>query len=446
MKTQYKFLFISHGGDADGLCLRIQAEGHQVLLYHVKPFARQTNLYDGLVPQPNTLQAALRWNPDVVIFDQVGEGRLADRLRAQGLKVWGGSALMDKMENNRAYGLKLMTQAGIKIPETHAFHDATEAVAFIKESRERWVLKPLARAATSSTYVPKSPDDLVHFLEKWSTTDEARQPFLLQRVIEGIEISTEVWVEHGEIIGPPNATIECKKYGVGDLGPNIGCASSLVFAYRDDAPIIVQRGIGKIAPFLKAQGYHGVLDLNAILSPEDKYPYGLEWTARLGYSAIYALAELIDGEIGRVLYEAAMGTLKRVPLRPGVGYALRVTIPPYPANELFEDEEYATVMKPASGIDITLPIGDPHVWPLDARLDRDGALETAGYDAVICEVTARGTSIEEARDSVRQTFEVLEIPNAYARLNDGADRALKDTTRLRMLGLETFTTPVSVPA
>jgi hypothetical protein len=36
----------------------------------------------------------------------------------------------------------------------------------------------------------------------------------------------------------------------------------------------------------------------------------------------------------------------------------------------------------------------------------------------------------------------MEIPNAYARLADGADRALKDTIRLRMLGLETFTEPV----
>jgi hypothetical protein len=42
-------------------------------------------------------------------------------------------------------------------------------------------------------------------------------------------------------------------------------------------------------------------------------------------------------------------------------------------------------------------------------------------------------------------FDLIEIPNAYARLQDGADRALKDTVRLRMLGFETFTTPM-VPA
>jgi hypothetical protein len=46
---------------------------------------------------------------------------------------------------------------------------------------------------------------------------------------------------------------------------------------------------------------------------------------------------------------------------------------------------------------------------------------------------------------MRRTFDLIEIPNAYARLQDGADRALTDTIRLRMLGFETFTSPM-VPA
>jgi phosphoribosylamine-glycine ligase len=442
-----KFLFLSHGGDADALALRVQQEDNQVLLYHFKAFARERQLYAGLIPQPQNVQAGLRWNPDVVIFDQVGEGTVADRIRSDGFAVWGGSAVMDKMENDRAFGLKLMKQAGIRIPETHVFKTAAEAMPFIDEHRtERWVLKPLARAATASTYPSKNAEDLVHFLEKWSTTDEAKQPFLLQRFMDGIEISTEVWVEHGEIVWPANATLEEKRFGVGGLGPNIGCSSSLVYGYQVDDPILVQRGIGKLAAWLKKNDYHGVLDLNSIVNPDDRYPYGLEWTARMGFSAIYALAEVTDGEIGRVLYEAAKGTLKRYPIRPGLGYSVRVSIQPYPANELFEDEMYAKVMEPAGAIDIRIPIGDPHVWPLDVRLDENGNIETAGYDGVICELTARGQTIEEARDAVRRTFDLIEIPNAYARLADGADRALADTTRLRMLGLETFASPMAKSA
>ena len=39
---------------------------------------------------------------------------------------------------------------------------------------------------------------------------------------------------------------------------------------------------------------------------------------------------------------------------------------------------------------------------------------------------------------MRRTFDLIEIPNAYARIHDGADRAIVDTARLRTIGHETF--------
>lgn len=454
INTRRRFLFWSHGGDADALALRIQQEQNDVLIYHVNGFARQKKLYDGLVPQVDTPLEAVRWlggtDGGVVIFDQVGEGKIADGLRARGYKVWGGSQLQDKLELDRAYGLALMRRSGIRIPETYAFKTGDEALDFLRERPERWVLKPIKRAATASTYVSKDVGDLIHFLEKWSTTAEAKQPFLLQKVVEGVELSTEVWVQHGEIIpGSYNGTIEQKRYGPGDLGPNIGSATSAVWVYGVDEPVVVRRGIGKMTAFLKEQGYHAVIDLNSIVSLEDRYPYGLEFTPRVGYSAIYALMEVTDGEIGRILWDAAQGTLARYPGRLGqVGYAVRVSIQPYPAAELYPPIMMPAIMKPATGLDITLPIDHPNIHPLDVRIDKNGNVETAGYDGVVCEVTGRGRTVEDARDQAHQTFEMLvKVPNAFARIHDGADRAITDTARLRTIGYETFLeSEKSVPA
>jgi phosphoribosylamine--glycine ligase len=434
-----RFLFWSHGGDADALALRVEQEGNEVLLYHVTPFARQKRLYDGLVPQAQTPLEAISWSPDVIIFDNIGEGKIADGLRARGWRVWGASQMMDRLEQDRAFGLALMRRNGLRIPETYVFKTAGEALPFLKDRPERWVLKPIGRGTTAHTYVSKNVDDLIHFLEKWQSTEEAKQPFLLQKVVDGIEISTEVWVQNGEIVWPANGTIELKKYGPGNLGPNIGSASSTCWVYGMDDPVIVRRGIGKMADWLKQQGYHGVLDWNSIVILEDRYPYGLEWTSRLGYSAIYALLEVTDAEVGRLLWDAANGTLRRFPGKPGVGYAVRVSIQPYPAAELYEGPILSRIMEPATGLDVTLPIDHPNIHPLDVRLDRRGNVETAGYDGVVAEVTGRGRSIEDARDAAHRTFEELvQVPNAFARIHDGADRAIIDTARLRTIGYETF--------
>jgi phosphoribosylamine-glycine ligase len=440
-----KFLFCSHGGDGDALALRVQAEGNEVAIWHFKPRARKCLLYDGLVPQPETVEQGLRWKPDVIIFDQAGEGATADRWRRHGYAVWGASGVMDKMELNRSYGLLLMRDHGIEIPETHLFKTADEAIPFIKAHKaKRWVLKPIKGqgAATGSTYPSKDTDDLLNFLEKWASGTEGGQPFLLQEFMDGIEISTEVWVQHGKILEPANATFEEKKYAVGGYGPNIGCASSTVYAYRDSDPHLVRQGIGLLAPWLEKQAYHGVLDLNTIVNPKNRMPYGLEWTARVGYSAIYALAEILNEDLGKILADAAKGQLSRVPLRDGVGHAVRVSIQPYPASELYEDDQQDEIMKPATGLTIKMPLGNRHIWPLDVRLSDKGGVETAGYDGVICEVSARGRTIEEARDAVRHTYELVTIPNAYVRLADSADRAIRDAAKLQALDLETFTDPI----
>lgn len=438
-----KFVFWSHGGDADAIALRVQAEGNEVLLYHVSAFARAKKLYDGLVPQADTPLEAVRWlgGPEggCVVMDQVGEGKIADGLRARGYHVWGGSVLQDKLELDRAYGLALMRRMGIRIPETYAFKTGQEALDFLRERPERWVLKPIKRAATASTYVSKDAGDLVHFLSKWATTPESKQPFLLQKVVDGVELSTEIWLQNGEPVWPANSTIELKKYGAGDLGPNIGSATSTVWCYGVDDPVAVRRGIGKMLPFLKENNYHAVIDLNTIVNLEDRYPYGLEFTPRLGYSAIYALLEVTDGDIGRVLWDACHGQLKRYPARLGqVGYSVRVSIQPYPASELYPAQMMPTIMKPATALDLTLPIDHRNIHPLDVRIDQDGNVETAGFDGVVAEITGRGRTIEDARDAAHQTFEMLvRVPNGFCRIHDGADRAITDTARLRTIGYET---------
>lgn len=482
-------LLYSKNGDLAAVVPRIG--GAMTLL---SPLARKKGLYDGLCPIPPSVEAALRDRPEFVLFDMVGDathkvGELADRLRRR-MPVYGAGAIQDLLELDRGFGLGVAIEAGIRIPLTVIFDPArgktpdavdledrsrvhrvkghlTEAQRFVREAGGRWVLKPFDNASTSLSYVASSPEDMASRLEEAQLHREMPRTasFLLQRFVPGVEISTEAWVCEGELVVPMNGTIETKRFLAGDLGQNTGCQTSVVWTY--DTPAVdwsdpegrIARALPKIVrKTVATKGmrdwlrhprgprdepyppYHGPIDINCIVGEEDHEPYFLEWTPRFGYNAVYALCELIDGDLHDLLRDAAQARLTRMDVHDGYGYAIRVTIPPYPAADILDDKKDAAIieamLEKATHILLHGPVESEHVWLLDAQRV-NGKPQTAGFDAVVLEVTGRGRIPEDARDGAHEIVEALEIPNKQARVADGADRAIRDLAKLGAWKYET---------
>ena len=166
-----------------------------------------------------------------------------------------------------------------------------EARKFVERQGGRWVLKPHDTAASDLSYPAKDAEDMLRRLAHAQEMEELKptQKFIIQEFIKGIEISTEVWVQNGELVGKPNGTIETKKAFPGDLGPNSGCQTSVVWPYEGLTSRIVAQTVGRpeLREWLRsptAPGgdallpYSGPLDINCIISEEDHKPYGIEWT------------------------------------------------------------------------------------------------------------------------------------------------------------------------
>ena len=479
-------LIVSKSGDLTALAPRI---GGSLMIF--RPYARKKHLYDGLAPIFSSMEDAIRSRPEYILFDQIdsydkhgqpvyGIGALADALRRR-YPVWGAGTLQDALENNRAWALSVFLEAGMRIPTTLVFDPERgkdwqavdledrlrvhrvkghlkEARAFVEHAGGRWVLKPHDNGPTSLSYVPQDTEDLAHRLEmareKHQVPPQTR--FILQRFVPGVEISTEVWVSNGEIIGPPNATLETKRLMAGDLGPSTGCQTSAVFVYPSQDVRIMRKTIGRadFRAWLKkptmptgrpAPGpYHGPLDLNCIVSEEDHQPYVLEPTPRFGYNAIYALLELLDADPRSVFRGYAAGEAAPASFRTSqIAYALRVSIPPYPAADAIDDPAALDeLMEMATHVDILGPVDSPHVWLLDAQKVGE-AVRTAGFDAVVLEVTSSAGKLEDAVRAADDLFEQLRIPDKQARTTDGADRAKRDLARLASWGYESFGVPTS---
>lgn len=426
-----RFFVVSERGDGAGVAARLVREGHEVLMYFRDITARK-NL-DGIVKKVFSIQEGLNELPDVVVFDMVGFGNEAEKVREAGFRVFGGGKWNDKLELDRKFSMKTMDVMGIKAPKSFAFSNFKDAMGFVKSYRKLLVLKPFNNMNTEFTYVPKNQDDLLNYMGYLVKKLGVNGKVLLQDFVQGTEISTEVWYARGIPVPMPNSTIECKKLMNGDIGSNTGSQISIVWGYPTREPRIVQQGLKKLNAFMKKIEYTGPIDLNGIV--RNKKLYGLEFTPRMGYSALYALIRILKEPLGKLLFRVASGDASEMALADGFGMACKVSIPPFP----YWPEDKAMrkqVWEKTAGQRVGgLSKEDwDRVFPLDVY-KKDDEFFTAGHDGAVLECTGYGKSIYEAEDEVMGLFKKIALPNKQIR-TDGARVAEKRIWDLRDQGYE----------
>ena len=214
-------------------------------------------------------------------------------------------------------GSKVAKQYGLSVPGTTEFKDIGSALAFIKKEPKAYAIKIDNNKSEASSFVAKDAEEMVDYLNhsKEEGLIGSGDTFVIQEVVKGAEISTEVWFSDGNPIWPANSTFETKKFLAGELGPRTGCETSLVFHYEGDRSKVVDKSIRKILPLMKYAKYTGPVDVNCIVSEKDHEPYFLEWTPRLGYSAIYAFMSMLGMPISEFFYKVATGQKFTIPFR-----------------------------------------------------------------------------------------------------------------------------------
>lgn len=388
------FYFFSKHGDAVGLAQRLHDQGEKVSFNILEePYK---DVAKGILSRKSSLPA----KKDTIVFDSVGHGAKASRLTKRGFNVVGGSVEADNLELDREAGLEVMEESGVKVPQWFVFKNASMAARYVEKVKQPFAIKPFSNDLFST--VPKgfkATVDALRFYEKNTSNS-----LLLQKIIKGDEISTEAWFDNGKYIeGSANHTIEEKRFLAGNLGPQVGCVSSMVWKAE------TQDWMKKVGQFLP--GYSGPVDLNSIVDKNGIW-WGLEWTPRFGYSAIYALVELLQGSIQELLSE------RKISLRNGYAFALRVSVPPYPF-ESSNDALRTRVYKMIKGLPLgKIPDG---AWLLDYMKTENGVV-AAGVDGVIMEITSHGETPEQASSSVFEKARSLTLKDAQYRI-DAADRA-----------------------
>jgi phosphoribosylamine---glycine ligase len=301
-----KFLFVSITGLISDIAWQVVKEGHEVR-YCIEG-EKERDIADGFVPKVRNWEREVDW-ADVIVFDDtLGQGEKAQALRASGKLVVGGTPYTDRLEDDRSFGQEELKKEGINIVPYRDFDDFDDAISYVKENPERYVIKPSGAAGNVKRrlFVGDEDDgqDVIRVLEayKKSFPDEIRQ-FQLQRRVTGVEVAVRAFFNGKEFIYPLNVNFEHKKLFPGNIGPSTGEMGTAMFWSGPN--ILFNSTLKKMEAKLASEGYVGYIDLNCIVNGNGIYP--LEFTARFGYPTISIQQEGMTIPISQFLADLASG-------------------------------------------------------------------------------------------------------------------------------------------
>jgi len=421
-----KFLFVSLSGLIGDIAWQVLKEGHEVR-YFIGA-ASEHDIADGFVPKTDDWEGDVDWADIVVFDDTLGQGERAQRLRQQGKPVVGGTPYTDRLEDDRSFGQEELKKAGINILPYREFDNFDDAIAFVKESPARYVLKPSGEAQNVKRrlFVGEEEDggDVARMLEAYKVALSAEiKVFQLQRRVTGVEVAVGAFFNGARFVTPININFEHKKMFPGNLGPSTGEMGTHMFWTEPNR--LFHQTLAKMESQLARERYVGYIDLNCIVNANGIYP--LEFTARFGYPTIFIQQEGMVTPIGQFFWDLANCDDPKLKVKSGFQVGVRVIVPPYP----FDDPgTFESLSKNAVIFFKKSTPEEVHIE--DAKLV-DGQWLVAGTCGVVLCVVGLGPTMKAAQQQVYTRIKNILIPNMYYRTDIG-DRWSEDSDRLMSWG------------
>ena len=412
--------------------LRLMRAGHEVRV-HVSD-AESRDVMVGMVEQIPDWRDHLGWireagKDGIILFETASAGDSQDQLRHEGFNVIGGSALGDRLENDRAFGQQVLRDAGLNTASSHEFDGFDDAVDFVRSAPSRYVFK-LSGAGWSSTrnYVGQMANgaDILALLDVYRrnwTMDEAPSGLLMEYV-QGVEVGVGAFFNGTRFMTPANLDWEHKRFFPGDIGELTGEMGTVV-TYRG-AEKIFEATLARFASLLSESGYCGYINLNTIINERGIWP--LEFTSRFGYPGFPILDSLHD-EGWDSIFRAMMDGGKTIRTKDGLSVGVVLTVPPFPYSDGY------SVLGKGTPIcfDDNVSVDDQDSFHFGEVAMSGGHMVAAGMIGYVMVVTGTGTDIDEARKSAYDRVSKVVIPNVRYR-NDIGHRFRDDYDTLRRLG------------
>jgi phosphoribosylamine---glycine ligase len=403
-----RVLGVSETCDLGSMYLRLIAEGHEVRVAVSEPLAAGTMA--GMVPRTADWRAELPWireagSEGFILFEAIGFGALQDELRRDGFNVVGGSALGDRLEEDRAFAQELLGSLGLRVAQAVEFDSIETALADLKARPRRCVFKRSASAG--DTFVGELDDgrDVAAFLN--TAGHEKGDRFVLMDHVRGVETGIGAYFNGEHFLRPACLDWEHKRFFAGDMGELTGEMGTV--ATYDASDRLFEATLKPLEPMLREARHVGYLNLNTVINEDGVWP--LELTCRFGYPGFAVLEPLQQPGWGELFgamirrHADAFGTV------PGFCVCVVLSTPPFPYSRKEIDAP------------VGLPVLAPGVEAEHLHWGEVGAVRgeivTAGLYGWTAVVTGTGETIGDAQSAAYARAARVRTPNLRYRLDIG---------------------------
>lgn len=256
---------------------------------------------------------------------------LSDRLKEEGIPVFGPSKAAAQLEGDKKFAKELMAKYNIPTAEYEAFTEIGPAEAYIDKNGAPIVIKATGLAAGKGAIVCQTVEDAKTAARSMLVDNkfgDAGKEIVIEECMAGEEASI-LAVTDGKTIRILPSSQDHKRVFDNDEGPNTGGmgAYSPALCVSDDLLKTVEETI--LRPTIDAMAkegcaYSGVLYAGLMLT--EAGPKVVEFNCRFGDPETQAVLPLVDGDLAQALLACARGDLASVDLKAGKGSAVCVVM------------------------------------------------------------------------------------------------------------------------
>ncbi|MCU1453339.1 MAG: purD, partial [Acidimicrobiales bacterium] len=338
---------------------------------------------------------------------------LADRLRAQGKRVFGPGADGAQVEGSKAYMKQLVAEAGVPTARYGVFDDLEPALAFLHTLGELYVVKTDGLAAGKGVLVTASRAEAeadVRDKLSGAAFGPAGRRVVIEEGLVGPEVSLFAICDGTRAIALQPAQ-DFKRVGDGDTGPNtggMGAWSPLPFLPAGFAEDVIARFVEPTLAALRRRGidYRGTLYAGLILTADG--PKLIEYNVRFGDPDSQPVLLRLTSDLVELLVAAADGDLS-------------AAAPPTFADDVAvlvvaTSEGYPTAPRTGDvieGMARAAAVSGATVLAAGVARDPDGRLVTAG--GRVLDIVGRGPDAHAARANAYEALAHISWPGLHHR-------------------------------